>query len=131
MLLRSQKPNDTKGYENPRNLYNPINPRFRRVWGAVGNADRIWASTPQNRTYRVWGLRHTACAYYYAESPLLKGGLQRRQVFDYLHGLQTDGDDAGDEIDDIPRFRLTVRVVNNPAPFVRFDTILVYYPLQR
>ena len=29
------------------------------VWkesGAVGNADRIWASTPQNRTYREWKL---------------------------------------------------------------------------
>jgi hypothetical protein len=23
--------------------------------GAVRNADRIWASTPQNRTYRAWG----------------------------------------------------------------------------
>ena len=29
---------------------------FRRGAGAVGNADRIWVSTPQNRTYRVWGL---------------------------------------------------------------------------
>ena len=23
--------------------------------GAVGNADRIWVSTPQNRTYSGWG----------------------------------------------------------------------------
>ena len=26
---------------------------FRKGAGAVGNADRIWVSTPQNRTYRV------------------------------------------------------------------------------
>ncbi len=26
--------------------------RFRERFGAVRNADRIWVSTPQNRTYR-------------------------------------------------------------------------------
>ena len=28
---------------------------FFRCSGAVRNADRIWVSTPQNRTYRAWG----------------------------------------------------------------------------
>ena len=31
-------------------------PRFCLKSGAVGNADRIWVSTPQNRTYRAWGV---------------------------------------------------------------------------
>ena len=29
--------------------------------------------------------------------------MMRRQVFDNLHRLQADGDDAGDEVYDIPR----------------------------
>ncbi len=33
--------------------------------GSVGNARRIWVSTPQNRTYRVRGGRHAARAYYF------------------------------------------------------------------
>ena len=31
--------------------------RFHSWTGAVGNADRIWASTPQNRSYRFCGWR--------------------------------------------------------------------------
>ena len=29
--LRGWRPNDTKSYENPRNLCNPLNPRFRQA----------------------------------------------------------------------------------------------------
>ena len=30
---------------------------FGVVSGSVGNAERIWVSTPQNHTYQTWELR--------------------------------------------------------------------------
>ena len=36
---------------------------FLGMSGAVRNADRIWARTPQNRTYRAWGNKYYQIKY--------------------------------------------------------------------
>ena len=56
-------------------------------------------------------------------------GLQWRQSLNNLHRLQTNGNNTRNQIYNIPRLRFTVWVVHNPAPFVRFNTILIHHPL--
>ena len=56
--------------------------------------------------------------------------LQRRESSNDLRGLQTGGDDAGDEVYNIPWFCLTVGVIDNATPLVCFDAILIHNPFQ-
>ena len=60
-----------------------------------------------------------------------KEPLQAGQPAHNLHRFQADRDDAGDEVYDILRLIGTVRVVDDAAPFVHLDAILVYNPFQR
>ena len=47
------------------------------TYGAVGNADRIWARTPQNRTYRFWKLAR------FGTSPMIFGCLWTNNLVEF------------------------------------------------
>jgi hypothetical protein len=57
----------------------------------------------------------------------LKGG----QPVDYLHRLQTYGDDLAEEADDVFRIVGTIRVVGDAVAYIGAHLIFVHHPFER
>ena len=56
--------------------------------------------------------------------------MQGRQALDNLHRLEADGDDLGDEAEDVPGVVGAIGVVGDAAAFVRADLVLVNDPFE-
>ena len=63
--------------------------------------------------------------------PCLIRNAQLWQPLHNLHRLQTNRDHLPNQPDNILLIIRAVWVIDDAAPFVRLDTILIYYPLQR